>query len=280
MNFMTWIAVFTLTSIFGLNAVGLDDAKGYNKNSSLQWQWATNALEKYPWTGHERVLDIGSGDGKVSAFISKECTHGLVVGLDISPSMNTFASSLFRPDTFSTLLFQQGDIAHLPFENQFDLVTAFCALHYVVDYKSALSAIHKSLRAHGKLLFVGPGRDNTSVANISETLIQSEKWTSYFPTFTKQRVYFTKDEYTTILQESGFTPIYFDVTHDKVTFANKQALTNWLRPLINYISHLTPDLQDDFLLDLTNIMMQSAIATPDESVVLESTLFECLAERQ
>lgn len=279
MNWIKWVLVFAVTASLQLSAVGLDDAKGYNKNSSLQWQWAVEALEKYPWTGSERVLDLGCGDGKVTALISKECTQGIVVGYDISPNMITFASSLFRKDTFNNLLFQEGDIATLPFQGQFDLAVAFCSLHYVVEHTKALTAIHKSLSPSGKLLFVGPGRDSTSVANISETLIQTAKWAPYFPSFKQQRVYYTKDEYIALLREIGFEPVYFDLTHDKVTFANKQALISWLRPIINYISHLSKELQDDFLADLAEIMMQSAIASEGETVVLESTLFECLCQR-
>lgn len=279
MHWIKWFLGFALSATLGLGAVGLDDAKGYNKNSSLQWEWAVNALEKYPWTGSERVLDLGCGDGKITAFISKECSQGLVVGYDISPNMITFASSLFRKDTFTNLLFQEGDIAILPFRDQFDLAVAFCSLHYVVEQQKALAAIHKSLGPKGKLLFVGPGRDSTSVANISETLIKSEKWAAHFPHFSKQRVYYTKDEYIARLQEAGFEPICFDVTHDRVTFANKQALISWLRPIVNYISHLSESLQQDFLADIATIMMQSAIAHDGETVQLESTLFECLCER-
>lgn len=273
-----FVLLFIVTSC-ALHAVGLDDAKGYNKNSSLQWQWAIDAIEKYPWNGNEKVLDLGCGDGKISAFISKQCSKAPVVGLDISPKMIGFASSVFHSDKFSNLLFQEGDIAQLPFHGQFDLAVAFCSLHYVVEHEKALKSIHEALTPGGHLLFVGPGRDNTSVANISEELIKTTKWAEHFPSFTKQRVYFTKEEYTSHLRNSGFEPVYFEVTLDKVKFANKAALIDWLRPFVNYISHLSDSLKEEFLGDLASIMMQSAFPSEDESIHLESTLFECLCSR-
>lgn len=263
-----------------LAAVGLDDAKGYHNNSSLQWQWAISALEKQPWTGTERVLDIGSGDGKVSAFMADNCTKGLVVGYDISENMVQFSSNLFKKEHFPNLLYLKGDIKELPFYGQFDIVTAFCALHYVVEQEEALQKIHTSLAPHGKLLIVGPGRDSTSVANIAEELIKSKKWLPHFPSFKKARVYYTMDEYLTLLTSAGFEPIYSDVTHDKVRFQDKEALLRWLKPLINYTSHLSQELQYEFLSDIADVMLKAQIPTDDGTILLESTLFEIACERR
>ncbi len=262
-----------------LLSVGVDDAKGYNKNSSLQWAWAMDALEKYPWTETERVLDIGCGDGKVTAFISKECTNGVVVGLDISPSMIDFASSVFRKQHFSNLIYHIGDIANLPYKGQFDLVVAFCSLHYVTEQEKALTGIYESLCPGGSLVFVGPGHDATCVGNICEELARSPKWAPYFPTFKKQKVYYTQETYTALLENAGFEVVYFDNIYDKVRYANKQALIDWLRPITTCISPLSEPLQNAFLEDVATCMIEARIPSQDEEIVLESSLFECHARR-
>ena len=274
-----FLSFFLLFSTI-VSAAGLEDPQGYAKNSSLQWNWALQAIEKYPWSHAERVLDIGCGDGKISALIAEKYTKGPVIGMDISPAMVCYASSSFPSNTHPNLLFQKGDISMLPFYEQFDLIVSFCSLHYVVEQEKGLQHIHESLRPEGKLLVVVPGKDNTSVANISETLVKLEKWAYLFPAFKKQRIYFTAEEYKILLAECGFEPLSFDITHDQISFSDRSALIDWLRPIVNYISHLSLDLQEEFLWDLSSMMLLSALPTQNGSILLESTMFEHLYQKR
>lgn len=253
---------------------GIDDAKRYNKSSSLQWQWADSAMQKYSWKGNERVLDLGCGDGKITNEIAQERTKGLVVGLDLSPNMIAFASNEFAADN---LLFMQDNMATMIFYKQFDLAVAFCSLHYVVEQERTLDNIHQALKDGGALLFVGPGLDGTSVGNISEKLVKTEKWAPHFPTFQKQRVYYTQDDYITLLEQHGFHSLFFNVTYDDLRFTDKAALIAWLKGFVNYISHLTEDAQNDFLNDIADVMISYAVPTDDSSLLIKSSLFECLA---
>ncbi|MCE5294443.1 MAG: methyltransferase domain-containing protein [Chlamydiales bacterium] len=257
-----------------MQAAGITDAKGYNKSSSMQWQWAANALQKYKWNGEERVLDLGCGDGKITNDIAETRTKGVVVGLDISPTMIQFASDEFAADN---LVFIQANMATMNFYQQFDLAVAFCSLHYCVEQEQALKNIHQALKPDGMLLFVGPGLDGTSVGNISEQLVKTEKWAEDFPNFHKQRVYYTLDDYTTLLQQQGFEPVFFNVTYDDLRFVNKEALIIWLKGFVNYLSHLPQAKQDDFLNDIANVMIGYAVPTSDQSLLIKSSLFECLA---
>ncbi|HBQ27059.1 MAG TPA: SAM-dependent methyltransferase, partial [Syntrophomonas sp.] len=52
------------------------DAGDYSRNSSTQQEWARELIGKLQLRGNERVLDIGCGDGKVSAEISAWVPQG------------------------------------------------------------------------------------------------------------------------------------------------------------------------------------------------------------
>lgn len=274
-NRYLFVFLFALAAQLGF-AAGLQDPKGYAKNSSLQWNWAISALERYSWKGDERVLDLGCGDGKITAWIANNKTRGLSVGLDVAPAMVLFASETHRD--CPNLLFLEGDISKLPFFEQFDLITAFCSLHYVVEQEEGLKAIRRSLYPGGKFLFVAPGRDGTSLGPLSETLIQSAKWAGFFPAFRRQRVYYTKDAYQALLEKTGFRVISFQAAHDAVRFQDQSALLDWLRPLVNYTAHLPDELREEFLKDLADQMLSFALPA-EEGIVLQSTLFECLCEK-
>ena len=58
------------------------DAEQYTQSSSNQKQWGTELLSKLGFKGNEHVLDIGCGDGVLTASIAEMLTQGLAVGVD------------------------------------------------------------------------------------------------------------------------------------------------------------------------------------------------------
>lgn len=89
------------------------DPSTYMKSSSPQKRWAEELISKIPIRGDERVLDIGCGDGKITAWISRLVPRGSVVGLDSSREMISFARSQFPAEEWPNLHFQQGDARDL-----------------------------------------------------------------------------------------------------------------------------------------------------------------------
>ena len=58
------------------------NAQDYEKHSLAQQKWARELLDKLSLHGTEDVLDIGCGDGKVTAEISRLVSKGKIVGID------------------------------------------------------------------------------------------------------------------------------------------------------------------------------------------------------
>ena len=56
------------------------DAPDYQKNSEVQLIWGRELIAKLALQGNEHILDIGCGDGKVTAEIATHVPHGRVVG--------------------------------------------------------------------------------------------------------------------------------------------------------------------------------------------------------
>ena len=71
------------------------DAKDYAKNSANQFQWAKELIPKLKLKGNEALLDIGCGDGKITAEISKCLPNGRAVGIDSSAEMINLAQDKF-----------------------------------------------------------------------------------------------------------------------------------------------------------------------------------------
>ncbi len=73
------------------------DAAEYARSSAAQQAWAMELIEKLALGGGESVLDIGCGDGKVTAEIARRVPAGRVLGIDCSEDMVRLAREVFPP---------------------------------------------------------------------------------------------------------------------------------------------------------------------------------------
>ena len=64
------------------------DAAGYSRISSLQAAMAKEVLALLDLNGSERILDVGCGEGKITAEIASRVPRGSVVGIDPSHDMS------------------------------------------------------------------------------------------------------------------------------------------------------------------------------------------------
>ena len=85
------------------------NAADYAANSVVQQTWARELIARLNLRGDEHVLDVGCGDGKVSAEIARAVLRGSVVGVDASPQMIRFARVTFPADKHPNLEFRICD---------------------------------------------------------------------------------------------------------------------------------------------------------------------------
>ena len=74
------------------------DASGYARISGLQQAMASEVLALLDLKGSERVLDVGCGNGKVTAEIASRVPDGTVLGVDSSAEMIASARHQFGPE--------------------------------------------------------------------------------------------------------------------------------------------------------------------------------------
>jgi SAM-dependent methyltransferase len=97
-----------------------------------------------------RTLEVGCGNGSVSAWLAEQVTPGgraVAVDLDLS---------LCDADV-PGLEFRQGDIVAGPVRpGDFDLVTARAVLHHIADASAAVANLADSARPGGTVLLIEP----------------------------------------------------------------------------------------------------------------------------
>ena len=125
------------------------DGKKYREASSHQKEWGNRLIEELNISGAERILDLGCGDGTLTARLAELVPRGHVIGTDASSGMID-AAAMHRADNLSFVL---KDINDLDYSDEFDVIFSNAALHWVKDHDALLANVHRALGNCGTVRF-------------------------------------------------------------------------------------------------------------------------------
>ena len=132
-----------------MNQYSSTDAVHYQENSSFQEKLAQEIRSYHRFSPTDIVLDIGCGDGKITAEIANQLTNGSILGIDASHEMIALAKSSFMR---SNLNYQQANAEAYHGSEQYTVITSFSCLHWVKDIQTALNNIYTALKPKGYFL--------------------------------------------------------------------------------------------------------------------------------
>jgi len=180
------------------------NAAEYAKGSGLQAAMAAEVLATLAFAGDERVLDVGCGDGKITAAIAQRVPRGSVTGVDPSREMIAFASAHFGPPAATNLTFDVADARELPFVEAFDRVVSFNALHWIPDQDIALRSLRRAMKpaATAQVRLVCDG-ERVSLESIVEQTRHAARWTAQFRDFTDPYLHLTPAQYAAVCERNG-----------------------------------------------------------------------------
>ena len=204
------------------------DAANYARISSLQQAMAQEVLALLDLKGSERILDVGCGEGKVTAQIAARVPEGSVVGVDPSHEMITFAQTHFGPAALANLRFEVGDARSLSFHGEFDLAVSFNALHWIPEQDAALRRIRTALvsgaKAQFRLVTAGARQSLESVVEATRT---APEWKTYFEDFQDPYLRLTPDEYVALAEENGFRVLRAKTQDHSWDFGSRSAFASF-----------------------------------------------------
>lgn len=115
--------------------------------------WA-ELLDRIPWRGDERVLDLGCGRGAVLLLAAQHLTTGQAVGVDLwkrgdqsGNSIEATRQNAAAEGVADRVELHTADMTALPFEaNNFDLVLSNVAIHNIKGRAGQEKAIEEAVR--------------------------------------------------------------------------------------------------------------------------------------
>lgn len=230
------------------------DARDYRKSSSAQLQWARELLSTLQLSGNEKILDIGCGDGKITAEIAKRLSTGSVLGIDSSEEMINFSIRNFPQDEHRNLNFRLVDVRKLPFDSEFDVIFSNATLHWVIDHATILQGIKKSLKPGGRILLQMGGRGNASALfTVLDSVLAKDRWGNFFRDFSFPYGFYGVDEYRMWLKQAGLKEKRVELIPKDMTQKGKDGLASWIRTTwLPYTQRVPEALQDDFIQEIVD----------------------------
>jgi trans-aconitate methyltransferase len=256
------------------------DAGEYNRHSGLQEALAEGPLGRLTLEGAERVLDVGCGDGKITAQIAARVPRGSVLGVDPSQNMIAFATRHFGPATRPNLRFEVADVRRLAYRGEFDRVVSFNALHWVPEQDAALRSIRTALVDAGQaLLRLVPDGPRRSLEDVIEDVRHSARWAGHFTGFRKPYAHLSPQEYQDLAERSGFRVLRMELEDRAWDFQTREAFAAFARAtFVEWTRHLPEGDWPAFIAEVLDRYRTVAAGSPQEANTFRFYQLEAVLE--
>ena len=172
----------------------------------MQQTWARELIARLNLRGDEHILDVGCGDGKVTAELARAVPRGSVTGVDASAEMIAFAHKTFPATKISKSEISNRRRAENPFpETKFDLVFSNAALHWVDDHEAILRGAAAVLKPGGRLVVSCGGKGNAHDVFLAlRPEMRLKRWREFFRKMPMPYFFYAPADYEKWLPKFGF----------------------------------------------------------------------------
>jgi trans-aconitate methyltransferase len=232
------------------------NAADYAANSAVQQSWARELIAKLGLRGDEHILDVGCGDGKVTAELARAVSRGSVVGMDASAEMIGFARKTFPAAEMSNLKFQICDareikppIAGAPF----DLLFSNAALHWVDDHEAILRGAASVLKPGGRLVVSCGGKGNAHDVFLAlRPEMRLNRWREFFRKMPLPYFFYAPSDYEKWLPKFGFKIHTLTLAPKDATYAGPDGFATWLRATwLPFVQRVPENVREEFIAAVT-----------------------------
>ena len=233
------------------------NAADYAANSTVQLNWARELIGRLNLRGDEHVLDVGCGDGKITAEIARRLPRGSVTGADASPQMIEYARKQFPAETFPNLRFRVLDARKIKTGRQFDVFFSNAALHWVDDHEAILRGAAAVLKPGGRLVVSCGGKGNAHEVFLAlRPEIRLKRWRDFFRRMPMPYYFHAPADYERWLPKFGFEINQLELAPKEAAYDGAEGFATWLRTTwIPYVQRVPGNLREEFIAAVTQRYM-------------------------
>jgi trans-aconitate 2-methyltransferase len=221
----------------------------YAKNSDAQLMWARELRQSLDLQGIQSILDVGCGDGKITADFAATVPQSRVVGVDSSSHMIAYATRTYTATQYPNLSFACVDARCLDFEHEFDRVFSNATLHWVDNHRAFLEGASRALQNGGQLVISCGGKGNAAdILQVFSEITANEPWNQYFDNFYNPYFFYGDQDYATWLKETGFKIERLELVPKDMTHRGKEGLAAWIRTTWMPFTSRVPENERDIFI--------------------------------
>jgi trans-aconitate 2-methyltransferase len=203
------------------------DASDYHHHSSAQTAWGREVHERLALRGDEHVVDLGSGDGRLTSELGSRLPRGSVTGIDVDAHMVDFAQRHYAGGNVS---FVRADVSAFALGRSVDLFVSTACLHWVEDDEKLLRCCRRHLERGGRLVFQMGGRGNCAeLLATAKAIAREPRWAQWLEPFDVPWYFRAPEDYAAVLPRSGFRIQRAELVPKQMLRDSADDLGAWLR---------------------------------------------------
>jgi trans-aconitate 2-methyltransferase len=222
------------------------NADDYHHNSSAQTGWGREVHDRIRLNGDEHVVDLGSGDGRLTSELGKRLPHGSVTGVDADAEMIDFAERHYAGKNVS---FVRADVSRFSLEGRVDLFVSTACLHWVAAHDQVLRCCRAHLERGGRLFFQMGGRGNCAELLAAAAATAAEpRWSAYLEPFTVPWFFRSPDDYEAVLPRTGLRTLRAELVAREMVQDSRERFSAWFcTTWMPVISRVPESLQSELV---------------------------------
>ncbi len=175
----------------------------------------------------DRILDVGSGTGRLSLQLSTIYPRAVILGLDLAGGMVSYAEGRKTKANLTNLFFGQAEAEYLPLPNSsFDVVISNLTYQWVEDLSTAFHEVFRVLRKGGSFYFTTLGKG--SLQELSFSFAEAHRRLK-IPSFPHGQEFIREDELKRFLREANFSHPKTSLSREKNCYPDVIGLLRWLK---------------------------------------------------
>ncbi len=243
------------------------DAQRYVSEAGFVPAMARDLIDVLAPRAGERILDLGCGDGALTALLA--AAGARVLGIDSSPEQIGIAVGR----GLDALVMDAGK---LPFEAQFEAVFSNAALHWMLDADVVARGIFRSLKPGGRLVAEMGGAGN--VASIVAALEAALRRRDINPAPLNPWYFPTPAQHAGLLEGAGFSVRQLQYFKRPTPFARD--VGDWLSLMaVPFLGVLPAGMARKQLVDEVRETLQPTLLDPDGVWQLDYVRLRFVAEK-
>jgi trans-aconitate methyltransferase len=228
------------------------DPQAYARVGAFVHELAEGVVEWLAARPGERILDLGCGDGQLTARLAEAGVD--VRGVDASPAMVAAARA-------KGIAADEAPAEKLPYDDaSFDAVFSNAVLHWVRDQDAMMAEVHRVLKPGGRFVAEMGGHGNVAAIHVAlRSVLErygfagAEDGVNYYP---------TPEAYTRRLEHHGFR-VERTALIPRPTPLENSGMAGWLRTFRRGVLDQLPEALRETVVDECCALLAPALRDED-----------------